>query len=223
MQSRQHLLFVFKGVYDMGLQVNEAVEWMKRINEKVHTNKEYLTSLDQPIGDGDHGINMARGFQEVSNKITMQEYENVADLLKDVAMTLMSKVGGASGPLFGTAFLKMSVAAKGSDTLNHDDFVKMLEEAVNGVKQRGKATEDEKTLIDVWSPMVEYFKRVNRFQPDEIATEAKKAMENTKDIMATKGRAAYFKEKSIGHIDPGAATSFYIFEALSEVVKEGDN
>lgn len=206
----------------MGLQVTEAVECMKRINEKIHTNKEYLTSLDQPIGDGDHGINMARGFQEVSNKITMQDYETVADLLKDVAMTLMSKVGGASGPLFGTAFLKMSLAAKGNDTIDHENIARVLEEAVNGVKQRGKAVEGEKTLIDVWSPMVEYFKRVDRFKSGEIAGEAKKAMENTKEIMATKGRAAYFKEKSIGHIDPGAATSFYIFEALSEVIKEGE-
>ncbi|MGP4105534.1 dihydroxyacetone kinase subunit DhaL [Virgibacillus sp. L01] len=206
----------------MGLQVTEAVEWMEKINEKIHTKKEYLTSLDQPIGDGDHGINMARGFKEVSNKITKQEYETVTDLLKDVAMTLMSKVGGASGPLFGTAFLKMSLAANGSDTIDHDNITRMLEEAVNGVKQRGKATEGEKTLIDVWSPMAEYFKKVDRFKASEIAGEAKKAMENTKDIMATKGRAAYFKEKSIGHIDPGAATSFYIFEALSEVIEDGE-
>ncbi|PAV30927.1 dihydroxyacetone kinase subunit L [Virgibacillus profundi] len=206
----------------MELQVKDIIQWFELTNEKIQANKDYLTSLDQPIGDGDHGINMARGFKEVVNKISTQDYENVADVLKDVAMTLMSKVGGASGPIFGTAFLKLSIAVKGSDSLNFETFTKGLEEAVNGVKQRGKATEGEKTMIDVWSPVVDYLKSEKDFQGDQIRKTAKQAMENTKEIMATKGRASYFKEKSIGHIDPGAASSFYIFEALAEVIKGGN-
>lgn len=203
----------------MKLHVNDLIEWMKLSNEKIQANKEYLTQLDQAIGDGDHGINMSRGFQEVVNKITEKDYENSGDLLKDTAMTLISKVGGASGPLFGTAFLKMSQAVNGENSLNHDNFTEALDAAVAGIKQRGKSTEGEKTLLDVWVTMVNLFKSEDDFQSDKIIDEARKAMENTADIVATKGRASYYKERSVGHIDPGAATSFYLFEALAEVVK----
>ena len=205
----------------MELQVKDIIQWFELTNKKIQANKDYLTSLDQPIGDGDHGINMARGFQEVVKKITNQDYENAADVLKDVALVLMSKVGGASGPIFGTAFLKFSIAVKGDDTLNVGTFSKGLDEAVAGVKQRGKAAEGEKTMIDVWSPVADYFREVKEFQADQIREAAEKAMENTKEIMATKGRAGYFKERSIGHIDPGAASSFYIFDALADVIEEG--
>ncbi|TRM13114.1 dihydroxyacetone kinase subunit L [Lentibacillus cibarius] len=202
----------------MELHVQEVTAWLERANENIQENKEYLTTLDQAIGDGDHGINMARGFQEVVNKMTDQDYASVGDVLKDAAMTLMSKVGGASGPLYGTVFLKMSVAAKGKTYLDHATFTNMLEEAVKGVKQRGKAEVGEKTLVDVWAKMMEFFKQNADLQADDIAEEAKQAMNKTKDMMATKGRASYFKERSIGHIDPGAASSYFIFQALAEVV-----
>lgn len=203
----------------MEFQVQDAIQWVEKTNEKIQSNKEYLTSLDQVIGDSDHGINMSRGFQEAVNKISGETYDTASDVLKDVAMTLMSKVGGASGPLFGTLYLKLSTTFKGVDPVDYRTFTSGLEEALNGVMQRGKATTGEKTLVDVWSPVVEQFKQEDAFQADKIAEMAKNAMENTKDIMATKGRAAYFKEKSIGHIDPGSASSYYIFEALAEVIE----
>lgn len=202
----------------MGFGVQDTIKWMEKANEKIQANKEYLTSLDNPIGDGDHGINMARGFNEVVAKLASKSYDTVSDVLRDVAMTLMSKVGGASGPLYGTAFLKMSSALKGLDTVDHKAFTKALEDAVAGVQQRGKATVGEKTLVDVWTPLVDYFKQANDFEASKIKSVAKEAMENTKTLTATKGRAAYFKEKSVGHIDPGSASTYYIFEALSEVV-----
>ncbi|WP_010532144.1 dihydroxyacetone kinase subunit DhaL [Lentibacillus jeotgali] len=205
----------------MELTVQDAVAWIKKSNEKIQANKDYLTDLDQTIGDGDHGINMARGFHETAEKIAGQDYTSYADVLKDTAMTLMSKVGGASGPLFGTAFLKMSQALQGSDAVDHQTLTSGLEEAVNGIKQRGKATEGEKTLLDVWSRMADFFSHETDFAGEKVAEEAKSAMEQTKDMMATKGRAAYFKERSIGHIDPGSASSFYIFEALAEVIEGG--
>lgn len=207
----------------MELTVKEMITWLEISNKRIQENKEYLTTLDQAIGDGDHGINMARGFQEVVNKVTAQDYEAIADVLKDTAMTLISKVGGASGPLLGTAFLKMSTAVKGQESLDTAEFATALDEAVNGIKQRGKASEGEKTMLDVWSPMVDYFSDADRFSPEIIAETAKKAMEKTEDMMATKGRASYFKEKSIGHIDPGAATSYYIFLSLAEAVKGGES
>lgn len=207
----------------MELTVKEMITWLEISNKRIQENKEYLTTLDQAIGDGDHGINMARGFQEVVNKVTAQDYEAIADVLKDTAMTLISKVGGASGPLLGTAFLKMSTAVRGQESLDTAEFATALDEAVNGIKQRGKASEGEKTMLDVWSPMVDYFSDADRFSPEIIAETAKKAMEKTEDMMATKGRASYFKEKSIGHIDPGAATSYYIFLSLAEAVKGGES
>ncbi|MFD2761247.1 dihydroxyacetone kinase subunit DhaL [Lentibacillus juripiscarius] len=203
----------------MELHVQDMINWFDKINEKVQANKEYLTSLDQAIGDGDHGINMARGFQETVNKLSAQDYANAADVLKDAAMTLMSKVGGASGPLFGTIFLKMSMAVKGNDMIDHETFSRGLEEAVNGVKQRGKASEGEKTLVDVWSRMAVHFQQETDFDAEKVTEAAKNAMEETKDMMATKGRAAYFKERSIGHIDPGSASSYYIFDALANTIE----
>ncbi|MBY7144238.1 dihydroxyacetone kinase subunit L [Virgibacillus sp. NKC19-3] len=205
----------------MEFQAQDTIQWIEKINEKMQRNKEYLTSLDQVIGDSDHGINMSRGFQETVNKISGGTYDTASDVLKDVAMTLMSKVGGASGPLFGTLFLKLSTTFKGMDPVDYHAFTNGLEEALNGVMQRGKATTGEKTLVDVWSPVVEHFKQEDEFQADKIVETAKTAMENTKDMLATKGRAAYFKEKSIGHIDPGSASSYYIFEALAEVMEGG--
>src|SRR5690625_3487091 len=201
-------------------QVKHVIKWMEKSNDKIGQNKEYLTSLDQAIGDGDHGINMTRGFREVVNKITSQDYETTADALKDVAMTLISKVGGASGPLYGTAFLKFSMTAKDQD-LRYDIFVKGVEDACNGIKQRGKADAGEKTMLDVWCPVADQLKKKKQFHVDVISRTAKEAMENTKDMLATKGRASYMKERSIGHLDPGAVSSFYLFDALAEVIQEG--
>ncbi|CDQ38879.1 MULTISPECIES: dihydroxyacetone kinase subunit DhaL [Virgibacillus] len=206
----------------MELDVLKTVEWMEQTNEKMQAKKDELTTLDQPIGDGDHGINMARGFQEVVNKLNDTEYNEVSAVLKDVAMTLMSKVGGASGPLYGTAFLKISTAVKGAGTVERDLFAKALTEAVNGIKQRGKATEGEKTMIDMWSPISEAFQQASDFRPEDMMEAAQAALESVKELEATKGRAAYFKEKSVGHLDPGAVSTFYLFEALADVWK-GDN
>ncbi|MCF3944256.1 dihydroxyacetone kinase subunit DhaL [Oceanobacillus alkalisoli] len=206
----------------MVLNVANTVKWMTLVNEKIQENKEYLTELDQAIGDGDHGINMARGFQEVEVKITATDYDNVSDLLKDVSMTLLSKVGGAAGPLYGTAFLKLSMEVKGSETLDFPKFKSGLQEALAGIKQRGKAEKNEKTLVDVWEPLVDYLNSQDSFNAADFESAAKEAMEATKDLEATKGRAAYLRERSIGHLDPGSVSSFYIFSSLAEVLKEGD-
>ncbi|MFD1416906.1 dihydroxyacetone kinase subunit DhaL [Oceanobacillus jeddahense] len=200
------------------LTTQSVQDWMQKVNGYMQENKAYLTELDQAIGDSDHGINMSRGFQEVSNKLEQSTYEDVAAVLKDVAMTLMSKVGGASGPLYGTAFLKMSMAVKGKDTVDKEDFAAGLEAAAQGIQQRGKSTAGEKTMVDVWTPLVSWWKEQDEINPEGLEAAAKEAMEATKPMEATKGRASYLKEKSIGHIDPGSASSYYIFKSLAEVL-----
>jgi phosphoenolpyruvate---glycerone phosphotransferase subunit DhaL len=205
----------------MELQINQVITWMEKSNEKIQANKDYLSSLDRAIGDGDHGINMARGFQEVITKINATDYTTVSDVLKDVSMTLLSKVGGASGPLYGTAFLKMSTSLKGSEKVDYPQFAAAVLEALNGIKMRGKATRGDKTLVDVWEPIVELLQANSDIDAESLETTAKNAMEATKELEAKKGRAAYLGERSVGNIDPGSVSSYYIFSALSEVMKEG--
>lgn len=207
---------------DVELTVEKALRWLKLTNEKVQSNKENLTSLDRAIGDGDHGINMARGFQEVILNVGASDYTAVSDVLKDTAMTLMAKVGGASGPLYGTAFLKMATVTKGEEIVDHPVFTHALDEALQGIQLRGKANVGDKTLVDVWTPVVELFKEKRLVTADQLIVTAKHAMESTKDEIASKGRAAYLKERSRGHLDPGSVSSYYLFEALAEVMKEGE-
>lgn len=205
----------------MVLKVEQAVAWIEKTNALIQSNKEYLTELDQAIGDGDHGLNMSRGFQEAEAKISSTEYDTVADVFKDTATVLMSKVGGASGPLYGTAFLKMSMVLKGNDAVTQAEFADAVEEALNGIKQRGKADQGEKTMIDVWHPVADFLKNGQNVQAEKLEETAQQAMEATKDTLATKGRAAYLQERSRGHVDPGSTSSFYLFQALADVWKEG--
>lgn len=206
----------------MNLTIDDTLKWMEKTNEKIQANKEYLTSLDQAIGDGDHGINMARGFQEVVNKLSVSNYENISDLLKDVAMTLLSKVGGASGPLYGTAFLKISMSVKGKVLIVKEDLALAIDEATKGIIQRGKAKEGDKTLLDVWLPVLRLLQKNDQMDWKKLEETAKYAMEGTKEKMAIKGRAAYLKERSIGHIDPGAVSSYYLFQSLAEIARKGE-
>ncbi|MET3696005.1 dihydroxyacetone kinase DhaL subunit [Bacillus oleivorans] len=205
----------------MQFTVELTKKWIESTNTKIQNNKEYLTSLDQAIGDGDHGINMARGFQEVVNKLTATDYETVSDVFKDVAMILLAKVGGASGPLYGTAFLKMSLAVKDKNSIDQAVFLAAMEQAIQGIMQRGKANKGNKTLLDVWIPVLNYVKENDEIDWNVFLKTAKKAMESTKNMQAIKGRASYLGERSIGHLDPGSVSSFYLFESLTEVMTEG--
>ncbi len=206
----------------MVMTVEQAVTWVEKTNALVQSNKEYLTELDQAIGDGDHGLNMSRGFQEAEAKVSSSEYETVGGVFKDTATVLMSKIGGASGPLYGTAFLKMSMFLRDKPSVTQADFAGAVEEALNGMKQRGKAEQGEKTMIDVWHPVADFLKNGQNVNAGKLVEVAEKAMEGTKDTVATKGRAAYLQERSKGHIDPGSTSSFYLFQALADVWKEGE-
>ncbi len=204
----------------MEVGIVEVKLWLQKLNRKLQQEKEHLTDLDQAIGDGDHGLNMARGFKEVSIKIENTDYETLGALLKDTGMTLLTKVGGASGPLYGTAFLKAATSIGDKSSVTLTDLSEALEAALEGIKARGKANLLDKTMIDVWEPVIHYMKE-NResIDWDEVIRLSNEKMEATKELEARKGRAAYLGKRSIGHIDPGAASSNYFFVELADVLK----
>ncbi|ADH98460.1 dihydroxyacetone kinase subunit DhaL [Salisediminibacterium selenitireducens] len=187
--------------------VENSIESITRFNDSVQEKKAWLSDLDTPIGDGDHGTNMARGLMEAVTKIEAGSFTNPADVWKTAAMAMIGKTGGASGPLYGTAMMEMSKAVKD----NPEDIEGALKAGLAGIQKRGKAEINEKTMVDVWSPVIEAVSASN-------LTEAliDEAVDQTKDLKATKGRASYVGERSIGHIDPGSASSGLFFKALLE-------
>ncbi|WP_288721418.1 dihydroxyacetone kinase subunit DhaL [uncultured Ligilactobacillus sp.] len=190
----------------MELTKELLAEWISRFYEKIQNNKGYLSDLDAAIGDGDHGNNMARGMQAVTESLEKNETADTTQGLKLIAMALISKVGGASGPLYGTAFLEMAKAS--NDT---KDLGELLQKALSGIEKRGGAQPNDKTMVDVWNKVVSK-------ADDSSLTNAdiESAVESTKDMVAKKGRASYLGERSVGHLDPGAVSSGYLFEALLE-------
>ncbi|MDT8903059.1 dihydroxyacetone kinase subunit DhaL [Anaeroselena agilis] len=203
-----------------------AISALEAVSEAIGRNKEYLTSLDAAIGDADHGINMARGFDAVVAKArTLPPDADVGTVLKTAGMTLISTVGGAAGPLYGTAFLRAAGTAQGA-AIDGAAVIRMLEAAINGIKERGKAVRGEKTMLDALEPAVEAFAdRYKAGRPlveclDAACEAADKGVAFTKTIIATKGRASYLGERSIGHQDPGATSSFIILKALADFCRQ---
>ncbi|MEY8000298.1 dihydroxyacetone kinase subunit DhaL [Clostridium sp. Mt-5] len=206
-----------------GKQVKEIINAIAVV---IGENKDYLTKLDAAIGDGDHGLNLDRGFEAVRKKLKNEGESDIGNILKDVGMTLVSNVGGASGPLYGTAFMKAAVTVKGKNTVDINDFFKMLQEALAGIKMRGKAELGDKTMIDSIEPAVNSLKnsldkRLNDVEAlKNVRDEALKGVNNTKNISARKGRASYLGERSIGHQDPGATSSYLILNVIYEEIKK---
>lgn len=208
--------------------MSTAIAALEAVSEAISRNKEYLTSLDAAIGDADHGINMARGFDAALAKgKTLPPDADVGTVLKTVGMTLISTVGGAAGPLYGTACLRAAGAAQGT-VVDGAAVVKMLEAAINGIKERGKAVRGEKTMLDALEPACEAFAdglRARKPLVDclDLACEAAdKGVAFTKTIIATKGRASYLGERSIGHQDPGASSSYIILKALADFFRRNN-
>lgn len=185
-----------------------ALRWLNDFGERVQENKQLLSDLDQAIGDGDHGINMARGLGGLKKAFTEKEPADLKDVFKTAGMTMVSKVGGASGPLYGTAFLNMSKAVD-ADTIDAVGLTKVIEAGLEGIEKRGKSHAGEKTMIDVWEPVVHAL-----HQEDLTDDVVDAALQKTKDLKATKGRASYLGERSIGHLDPGAYSSALLFHAM---------
>ncbi|AFV72810.1 dihydroxyacetone kinase subunit DhaL [Streptococcus agalactiae] len=189
------------------MEVKTAIEWMHTFNQKIQSNKDYLSELDTPIGDGDHGGNMARGMTAVIENLDNNEFSSAADVFKTVSMQLLSKVGGASGPLYGSAFMGITKAEQSESTISE-----ALGAGLEMIQKRGKAELNEKTMVDVWHGVIEAIEK-NELTEDRIDS----LVDATKEMKATKGRASYVGERSVGHIDPGSFSSGLLFKALLEV------
>lgn len=200
-------------------------EILKSINKVLDENKLYLSELDAKIGDGDHGLNMNKGFKAVVQKIDTIPDDDIRNIIKGSGMALVSNVGGASGPLYGTAFMKASIRVSGKGEISIEDFIKMLEEALGGIKMRGKSTLGEKTMIDALEPAIEQGKIAldkglsSKEILFNIQNAAYEGMISTKNIIATKGRASYLGERSIGHQDAGATSMYLILKTIYEEIQ----
>jgi len=189
------------------MDIQIGIRWMELFNEKIQQEKDYLTQLDTPIGDSDHGNNMSRGMAHVVEAIDTQAPDSLEELLKLITTTLLSKVGGASGPLYGSAFMGMLKTYQGDGS----SWSKVLQGGLESIQKRGKAEVGDKTMIDVWAPVVQAAEKEQL--TDEVIDET---VEATKPLKAKKGRASYVGERSIGHIDPGAYSSALLFHAMLE-------
>ncbi len=191
------------------LGVEWALAWINTTAAVVQDKREELTDLDRAIGDGDHGANLDRGFQAVLVKLDGASPATVGDVLKVVATTLISTVGGASGALYGTAFLRAS--KQGDSDVDAAGVVALLQAGADGIVQRGKASVGEKTMVDAWTPALAAGNEAVAAQDGAVATEP---------LVATKGRASYLGERSAGHRDPGAQSTAYILRAAADTAAQ---
>ena len=198
---------------------------LSAIADVIEENKDFLTDLDREIGDADHGVNMARGFHAVQEKLPKDEAD-IGVMLKKTGMTLLSTVGGASGPLYGTAYMEAGKVLAGKTELTSADFSAALQAAIAGIQKRGKAERGEKTMLDALMPAYETFNAKTAegaSLTDALSAaceEAKKGIEYTKTIRATKGRASYLGDRSIGHQDPGATSATLTLQTILKCLKE---
>ncbi len=199
-------------------------ECLSRIGDSIIANKDFLTELDREIGDSDHGINMARGFTAVLEK-TDKDSSDIGAVLKKAGMTLLSTVGGASGPLYGTAYMEVGKVLAGKSELTPDDMKAVFESAIAGIQKRGHAVRGEKTMLDSIIPASEaYAAKISESADmlsalDSACEAARNGIEYTKTIIATKGRASYLGERSIGHQDPGATSAALMLEAVRDFLR----
>jgi dihydroxyacetone kinase-like protein len=202
----------------------QVVRWLEATAAVLEANKGYLTDLDSAIGDADHGTNMDRGFKKVMEKLPTVADKDIGNILKTVGMTLISTVGGASGPLYGTFYLRGGMAADAKEELDADDLVNVLQGAVDGIVQRGRAQPGDKTMVDALLPALAALKQAvadGQELPAAVAAAvaaAEQGMKDTIPLQARKGRASYLGERSIGHQDPGATSSHLILNALLGVL-----
>ena len=209
----------------MSLDAAWARRWIELAAADIAEQRDYLVDLDRAIGDGDHGENMDRGFKAAVEALEQAQPGSVAEVLKTVAKTLMSTVGGAAGPLYGTAFLRASKAV-GDGDLDGAGVAAVIAGALDGIQARGKATAGEKTMVDAWTPALEAARAAAESGGDPAAvleaaaTAAEAGAAATEPLRATKGRASYLGERSIGHLDPGAVSTSLILRAAVRAAGE---
>lgn len=202
---------------------DDVIAWIQAFAAAIAENKDHLTQLDSDIGDGDHGTNMDRGFQAVSAKVPELADKDIGSILKSVGMTLVSTVGGASGPLYGTFFLQAGSATSGKLELSQADWAAALQAGVDGVIMRGKASPGDKTMVDALLPALQSLKdsaaKGSGFAESLLASAdaCEQGMLATIPLVARKGRASYLGERSAGHQDPGATSSHLLLRAAAQV------
>ncbi|NBC18425.1 MAG: dihydroxyacetone kinase subunit L [Bacteroidetes bacterium] len=205
----------------MSRTLDDVLAWLRAYADKIAEEKQYLTKLDSAIGDADHGVNMNRGFQAAMEALDDKAPASIDKALNTVAMTLISKTGGASGPLYGTFFMRAGSAVKGQETIDVSDWASMMDAGLQGVIQRGKAEVGDKTMVDALTPAVEALQQAAEDGDDwgdalaAAAEAAHDGMEATIPLIAKKGRASYLGERSKGHQDPGATSSYYLMETAA--------
>jgi len=206
----------------MTVSRDDFIAWIKACAEVLAENKDYLTQLDAAIGDADHGANMDRGFKAVIKKMPEFSDKDIGTIFKTVGMTLISTVGGAGGPLYGTLFLQAGTKSTGKMELNLEDWAAAMEAALGGVVMRGKAELGDKTMVDALTPAINSLKQSlgdSRAMSDALrlsAEAAQQGMQGTIPLVARKGRASYLGERSAGHQDPGATSSYLILKAAAD-------
>jgi dihydroxyacetone kinase-like protein len=202
----------------------QLLDWLQHYAAQIAANAPYLTELDAAIGDADHGINMERGFTEVLLRLPEATQLDCGGVLKMVGMTLLSKVGGASGPLYGTLFIRLAAVAAQKEELSLAEFTTGLASGLSGIQQRGSAQVGEKTLVDTLTPALSALQEALESGLNDCqalraaAASAEMGMLSTIPLQATKGRASYLGPRSVGHQDPGATSSWLLMRTLADAV-----
>lgn len=210
----------------MQITAEHIVRFLERAADRIKQERDALTQLDAPIGDADHGINLDRGFTAAAGKLPTVAGSDIGTILKTAGMALISTVGGASGPLYGTAFMRAAGVLDGCHTAGPAEIVAALEAALEGVKARGKVQPGAKTMVDAIEPGVVVLREAQGSDEPFLATlrravaAVEAGMHATTPMLATRGRASYLGERSIGHQDPGATSAFHLAHVLCEVLEE---
>jgi dihydroxyacetone kinase-like protein len=206
------------------ITTHQMLQALETMCDTIEAQKEYLSELDGAIGDGDHGVNMAKCFREVKQKLARSSAADVGSLFKEVGMVVLNSVGGAMGALYGTFFLRLSQESTGKSQLNLNDLVVMFQTGEQGVLDIGKANPGDKTLIDTLSPAVRAIEAADKEGKPmasalaDFERAAKQGMESTRDMLAKTGRASRLGERTIGHLDPGATSCYFILRSLASAV-----
>ena len=209
----------------MQITAEHVIRFLEGIAASIKQHRDELTQLDSPIGDADHGVNLDRGFTAVLAKLPTVADKDIGTILKTTGMTLVSTVGGASGPLYGTAFLRAGMALVDRYEISEGDVVAALDAALEGIIARGKANRGDKTMVDAIAPGIDALKEAMASGDDFVGAVRKAVaatetgMKDTIPLLALKGRASYLGERSIGHQDPGATSSFYIAQVMLETIE----
>ncbi|WP_210448235.1 dihydroxyacetone kinase subunit DhaL [Pantoea ananatis] len=210
----------------MSLTRAQIVSWLYRCGEVFTRESDFLTGLEREIGDADHGLNMHRGFSKVVEKLPSVEDKDIGFILKNTGMTLLSNVGGASGPLFGTFFIRAAQVTQAHQSLTLEELYQMIREGAEGVINRGKAEPGDKTMCDVWLAVVASLRQSSEQNVsltaalDAACQQAESAAQSTITMQARKGRASYLGERSIGHQDPGATSVMFMMQMLAAAARE---